>query len=279
MKLKKVLTILLLVLTLPFMGCGNVLLGMANRFTDEALYEEAKKAMNDQDWDAAISNFEDMSADYKAKPEVIEDWAYVYAGKCGLNFIEFFQQLGSASLTGSSIFKYFMNAWTSETVSASHCTLAQQKMEEISANPAVRTSSQNLFMAILGIVKIGVYLQEYGDRDRDGDASEINVCTDDNDNLPEAALDEVITGMGLITSNLVYLTAVLSSGDITNALTTVNTVCAVSPGSCGRTDPADITSGDRNTWRDILKTAPTNPEVPMGIGDCNNTAVTVPACC
>ena len=141
----KKIFILLMALSLLSTSCSNVLTAMANKETDEAYFETAQKSMDSQDWDTALTALELMSETYKARTDVIEMWAGVLAGKCGFDFITYFNSLGSASLTGSTIFKYFMNAFTGKSVSASYCALAQLKMEEIGSIPSARTSGQNLF--------------------------------------------------------------------------------------------------------------------------------------
>ncbi|MGZ5279341.1 MAG: hypothetical protein ACXWC9_05335 [Pseudobdellovibrionaceae bacterium] len=278
---KKYLRILTVILCLPFMACSNVFQGMANKTSDEALFEDVNNLVDAQDWDTAIEKLEALSDDYKTRTDVREAWAGVYAGKCGLNFIEYFGTLGEADLSATTLFGYLMNAWTGQSVSASHCTLAQTKMEEISVDPADRTSGQNLFMAVLGMVKIGVVLRTYADRngtDGLGDGTaEINVCTNDATNLPADAVTEVVTGLGLITTNLVYLTAVLSNDSITGAFDTVDTVCTAFPGTCGKVLAADVTDGDRDTFRDLLNTSSANTTAPLGVGACTDNLV-VPCC-
>jgi len=280
---KKYVRILTVILVLPFMGCSNVFQGMADKTSDEALFEDVYKLVDEQDWDTAIEKLEALSDTYKTRTDVIEAWAGVYAGKCGLNFIDYFGALSDADLSSTTLFGYLMNAWTGKTVSASYCTLAQTKMEEINISPGSRTSGQNLFMAVLGMVKIGVFLRTYVDRngtDNLGDGTaELNVCTDDASNLPAAAVTEVATGLGLITSNLIYLTAVLSNDSITGAFDTVDQICTqpAFSGICGKTTASDVTDSDRAIFRDLLKTGPTNPTAALGVGTCDDIGVVT--CC
>ena len=279
----KSLTLVFISFSLFFAGCSNIFQAASNTGSDEALYEDARTLIDGQDYSAAIAKFAAMSSSFQTRQEVIEAWAGAYAGKCGLDFISYFGTLGSVSLTGSTLFKYFMTAWAQKNIDADSCRLAQLKLEEISPNPANRTAGQNLFMAVLGMVKMGVYLRQYADKDSTGGLGDgnldatVSICTDDNSNLPMAALNEVITGLGLLTSNLAYLTAVLTATDITNALTTLNTVCTASPGACGKTNSSDVTDADRDLFRDLLNTGPTNPTAPLGVGDCVNPLVT--PCC
>lgn len=284
-KIQKMISVFVISGSLTVTGCANLFEPASDKTSDAALFEDAQKAIDKAEYDTAIKKFQAMSASYKTQTDVIESWAGALAGKCGLDFISYFTTLGTVSLTGSTIFKFFMQAWSQKMINPVYCTAAQVKMEEISTNPLLRTNGENLFMAILGMVKIGVYLRAYADTDGVGNLGDgipdaaFNVCTNNSANFPDAALDEVITGMGLITSNLTYLTAALSAGSITNALATVNTACSVSPGACGKTDPTTITAADRDVFRDILKTDERYTNLPLGLGYCDPATVLVPTLC
>jgi hypothetical protein len=286
--MKKFKVPFLVLVLLSATSCQNVFKNTANKTTDEAYYEDAQKAMDALDWDEAISKFASMGAEFKSRPTVIEQWAGAYAGKCGLNFISYFGNLGSSSLTGSTLFKYFMNQFTGISISPQHCSLAQSKMEELGATSAERTSSQNLFMAILGMVKVGAYLRSIADVDGtdnlgDGTAdypaapSPGTYDSCDPAILDNDSLNGVITGMGLITNNITYLTVALggSAGDIGTALDDLAAVCA--GGACGKTDVSTVDVNDRDTFRDLLKTGTTNPSAPMGIEACVDPAI-LPCC-
>lgn len=264
-------------------GCSNIYEGLANKTSDEAIYQDVQTLMDDQDWDTALTKLASLSSSYASKTEVRETWAGVLAGKCGLNFINYFQTLGSVDLSGTTLFKYFMNAFTGSIVSPESCTQAQAKMEEISTDPTARTSGQNLFMAVLGMVKMGVYLRSYLDQngtDNLGDGSvdgTKNVCTNDASNLPDAALDEIITGFGLLTTNLTTITGVISSGSASTSLSSLNTVCTAVSGVCNKTSTSSISASDRNNFRDLLNTSSANTTAPVGVGACANATVT--PCC
>ncbi len=275
--MKRLAVLILLLLS----GCSNIYEGLSNKTTDEALYHDVQNLMDAQEWDTALTKLDSLSATYAAKTEVRETWAGVLAGKCGLDFLAYFSALGSADLSSSTLFKYFMNAFTGKAVNPSYCTLAQAKIEEISTSPASRTSSQNLFMAILGMVKMGVYLRgdfDVNGTDNLGDGtvdSEPAICN--TTPMSDAHLDEVITGFGLLTTNLTTVTAAISSGSVSTALGTLSTVCTAISGICDKTSTSAITAGDRSNFRDLLRTSSTNPTAPLGIGACTNAAVT--PCC
>jgi hypothetical protein len=230
--------------------------------------------MDKENWDDALTKLNGLSGDFKSRPDVIETWAGVYAGKCGLDFISYFTTLGSANLGSTTIFQYFLNAWVGKTVDPASCALAQKKMEEISASPASRTAGENLFMAVLGMVKIGVNLRTYVDRDGNGTA-EKNVCTNDVNNLPDAGVQEIVSGLSLVLTNLPYMTGVAAS--LTNSLGSVNTICSGLSGACSKTDSSTVNATDIGNFRDLLNTSSSNPTAPLGVGNCANPAVS--PCC
>lgn len=270
-----------LVLCAVLSGCANIFETAADKTSDEAILEDLRKKMNNGEWDSALEKFEELSDASKEKPEVIQKWASAYAGKCGLDFISYFGALSEASLDSTTIFNFLMAAWSGDSVESSACTLAHTKMEEISRDPNSRTSSQNFFMVVLGMVKVGVYLRNNLDVDSTGNlgdgTAEKNPCS--TTDLPDASLDEVITGLGLVTTNLSALTTVLPAGSMTSALDQLNTFCNDPDysGMCSKTDPSTITAGDRDNFRDVLKTDKTNTTAPFGVGNCADSSVS--PCC
>lgn len=281
MKILSFIMISILVLT----GCSNIFDPVSNKETDAAVYEDARKAINRQQYDIAIAKLESLPASFQDQNDFKEMLAGAYAGKCGLNFIDYFTAIGSADLSSSTVFKYFMNAFTDRAVSPDFCRKAQLKMEEISEDSTLRTGSQNMFMAILGMVKVGTYLRADADRDGtnglgDGDADipPLNICdatetaSEPDGWISDDELDEVITGMGLILDNILTLTGV--SADLTDTINDLNAACGA---ACSKTKKSDVNASDRATFRDLLNTAPNNPTLPMGIGNCTNVNPTT--CC
>lgn len=270
--LKKTMNYLLSAMLLFSLGCANPLEAGAKKDTDEAIYEDAEKAMNSGDWEEALEKLESLSDSFKARPEVIRTWAGVLANKCGLDFISLVQSLKEADLSSTTIFRYFMILFQTTAVDPTSCDLAQTKMEEIGVLPANRTEGDNFFMAILGMAKIGTYLKSLADTNEDG-ATDVGFNSCAPASFSDANLNNFITGMGLVTTNASYLPSSVSTS-IGSYFTQISTVCGA---SCSVTDPDDVQPGDRDTFRDILKTGPSNPTLPAGIETCNNGAVTT--CC
>lgn len=266
---KNILTMILSASLFLSSGCSNIFKEAANKDSDESKLEDIRKMLNDKQWDEALAKLEALSDSQKSQVAVLETWASVYAGKCGLDFIAYFDALGSADLSSSSMFKYFMNAFTGVAVVPEACQSAQEKIEEISVDPAERSSSQNLFMAILGMVKIGTNLRDIADAD--GTDNLGDGTTDvgfDACSMTKDQANAVMTGVGLISSNLTALTDTLSSGAITDALGDLDSVCS---GNCGKTDGTLVTDPERLLLINLIATSPSNPNpgLNLGIGSCN----------
>lgn len=281
---RRISFLLVLVLTVTAIGCGNTFSSLANKTSDDAIYEDVLKLVDEKDWTDALTEIATLSAAKKSERDVIQTWAGIYAGQCCLDFITYFDTISSASLTGSTIFRYLMNAFTQKAITPAACLLAQTKMEEISTDPTLRTQSENLFMAILGMVKVGVYLRSNADKDSTGGLGDgspdagYNSCQ--TASISDADVKQVITGVGLVTSNLSALTAVIPSGDIGGAMSSIASSCGT---TCGKTDSTTVTATDITLVRDLLRTGPstTDTTYQLGVDDaCNaSDALTLLGCC
>lgn len=282
--MKRISLLLLAATTFAAMACGNVYSGLANKTSDDAVYEEVLKSVDSRNWNQALAQLASLSPSRQAERDVIETWAGALAGQCGLDFITYFNNLSSASLTGSTIFKYLMNAFTQVAVNPGSCQLAQLKMEEISVNPAQRTQGENLFIAVLGMVKIGTYLRSDADKDGVGGLGDGAVDAGYNScNVPsisDADVTQVVTGVGLVSTNLTALTNVIPASAVGAALSNISTACGA---TCAKTDASTVTAPDIKLVRDILRTGPStaNASYQLGIDDvCNPVdGPTLAACC
>jgi hypothetical protein len=224
---------------------------------------------------------------------VKENWAGALAGKCGLDFVGVFEAIGG----GDPLLKGAMNAFTGVEIEPEYCIFAQEKMEEIGATPSLRTSSQNLFMLVLGLGKIGAYLRADADIDGTGnlgddsmdagfDACEnhefpvpagVPPATDLGDGLfSENELNQIVTGFGLILMNFASIADDLSGGT-GDALADVDAACsAIVPNPCNITDPSSVDAQTRYTFAAMIHSSTATTEIQIGIGACNGSLVT---CC
>lgn len=240
-------------------SCGGNLFQMtAKKDTSEAIYQDSRNALNNLDYDTAITKILELQtkdAAFYARCEKVdgfkicprEDLAGAYASKCGLNFVTFVSALSDSS---GSPFLYFMKKFQSVTVSPSNCYEAQKVIETFGTTSATRTTEQNLFMAVLGMAKIGTYLRDVADTNQDGttDAT-FDACADVS--ISDDYLRQVMSGMGLVIDNLTALTAVLSGNS--SALTDLEAIRATCGATCAITDPNGA-AFDETVTRILLKT-------------------------
>jgi len=285
-ELKKYIRILL-AFVLVITGCSNVFESAARKNTDEAYYEEARKAINNFDYDLAITNFEKMGPSFLATTVVREAYAGALAGKCGLNFLDYVEALSGASLSGSTIFIYAMSAWDGVNVSPVHCLRAEQQIKAIWAVETA-TATQKFFMAILGLAKMGAYLRSKADVD--GASNLGNGVTDSTfdaclatpggpNNLTDDEVGEVLTGLMLFLTNITDFAASLSS-DVSGSTSGITAACASMadpplslPANqiiCNYTDWANVTPADKAAVvaivRDMLATGATTTDAAARFG-------------
>jgi hypothetical protein len=96
-------------------GCSaNFLKELADKNSDDAIIYDAQKAVNELNYDSAIDLLTvKLSAVGKTKVLARETLASAYAGKCGLNFIDFVD--GLASATSGSAFVLVSSAFVGVT--------------------------------------------------------------------------------------------------------------------------------------------------------------------
>lgn len=264
-------------------GCSNLYAPLANRTSDEARYEEAKKALNAANYDLAVTNFELLSSDYLKDSKVREYYASALAGKCGFNFSAFLDFMGSADFSTTPFFHSLMNQFTDKAIFPTYCTAAEDQLKAIWA-VQTPTASQQFLMVMLSMSKMGAVLRNKADLDGanslgDGtpDAS-FDVCSDSSTNLSDAEIAEVVTGFS---SMLLNITAFLGSfsGGTGSAITAINTACALlDPNPCSTTEAENVTAPMIASMRDLLATNILYLPAQFGIGTCA-LPTPVDSCC
>lgn len=250
-------------------GCGgNFFQLTAKKDTSEAIYQDARDALNDLDYDTAISKIVELQgkdSTFYLRCEKVdgikicprEDLAGAYASKCGLNFVTFVSSLTSS--TGSP-FLFFMQKFKSVSVVPASCYEAQKVIETFGATPGARTSEQNLFMAVLGMAKMGTYLRDAADVNQDGDADgTYSSCN--SSSISADYLRQVISGMGLVIDNIAAVSAVVSGNS--SALTDLETIRTSCGSACAITDP-NSSSFDETVTRRLLRSSDNGIEPSSG---------------
>ncbi len=257
-------------------GCGgNVFQLTAKKDTSEAIYQDARNSLNGLDYDTAITKLvalQTADVSFYLRCEKVdgvkicprEDLAGAYASKCGLNFVSFVSALSSSS---GSPFLFFMKKFQNVAVVPAQCYEAQKVIETFGASSSVRTSEQNLFMAVLGMAKIGTYLRDAADKDQDG-TTDATFTSCDSTLISNEYLKQVMTGMGLIIDNVAAVTAVLSGSS--SALTDLDTIKTTCGAPCIITDPTSSNFNETVT-RALLRSSDKGIEPSSGC--------TFPLCC
>lgn len=276
----------------------NVFEDFSSKDSDEALYIDAQKDIDNLDWDGAIDILENkLSSGFKARRDVINTRAGAYAGKCGIKFSTLVNSLKNASGSASNIFPFIMQIFSGVSVTPSACDQAITLMQSIGA-VGVRTADENLFISVLGLARVATTLASKIDTNGDGSADAgTNVCDDWVAGVPlnpwtaaDAPLDswlpplaqpphfltdgevkKIAAGLGLITENLTALGDVIGgSNNLITAVDTINTACTGLGITCTATDPTAITAQVVYGFRILLDTSA------QGFGTCD-TSTSLPA--
>jgi hypothetical protein len=223
-------TMLCLILTVSCES-GNFLEEYSQTSSDEALYIEAKKKINEFQWDEAIEILTNqLSASYQAKTQVKETLMQAYGGQCGISFFDFVEGLKSA--TSTKMFEMVMQIFAGRAVNSTACDNSLAVLHSLGGTAATRTNSQNLYAAILGLTRMATTLRAKFDTDASGlgngtvDAG-WNSCTAASvaNRLSDADLDRIVTGVGLVFENLSALGDQLTSGSAGSTFQGAKTIC------------------------------------------------------
>ena len=257
---------LLLFVTGTLLSCGgNIFQAMSSKTSHDAVIEEVRNLTNEQ-------RFAEAKALIEANPTMVTTrddkflFATAYAGSCGLTFAGIFTSLASAS---GSPMEFAKDAFTTSDVNPDDCYEAQLWIEGIGA-AGVRSSNENIAMFLIGLSKVGTYLRNRADADKDG-ALDAGYDSCSNAKLPKADVKQVITGFGLMLENIAALGTNIAGG-FSADITSVGAACAALGLACNVTDPTAISDADADEFRDAIKSDSTTD---LGIESCSID----PTCC
>lgn len=247
---------------------GNVLTELSNEASDEALYEEALKDINDGNYVGAVQACIDMSAGATADRSVAYVCASAYSGRCGLDFLSLLTAIeayAAAPVLNTMMFFSSVSHGATAT-NVSDCATSTGLLQGIGA-AATRTADENLLMVFNNIMTLGVVGNFYADTD-DNDVRDpaYDTCGDiDN------ATADIVTEAFWELKESAGSTGIT---ELTGFATTINAACATLPGIndfCSATDPSaftlDETKGAKGLFREDTGS--------FGLGDCGG----LPAAC
>jgi len=288
---------IVVILFVTSMSCTqpNALGDLAQTNTDQALYIQAQQDLDNSDWDDAINILTtQLSTSYQAQPSVVQSLAGAYAGKCGVNFPDLANNMKQAN-SSTVLFSYIMQAFHGVAVAPAYCEQAITTMQTL-GTVQTRTTDQNLYMAILGMARVGTTLgSAFSLTTADGGTdSSFSVCNNyvagvatDGYTPAEIAggapappaqphyfltnlqVQTVAAGVGLIFENISALTSAFSvtAGPLITSITSAQTECEsfMGPGNCTVTSPAAVSAQLIYAYRVFLDTSS------YGIGSCDPT--------
>lgn len=251
----------------------NVLAEFSQKDSDEALFLEAQKKLDAAEWTATLDILENqISSSYQAQNKVQDMRASAYAGRCGLLFFTFVDNLANSNST--TLFNFFMKSVTGRAVNPADC----QKSYQITVNTygpyASRTSKQNFNVAILGMAKAGAFLRKTVDQDYDGAGdgfADVGVDICDSSVLSDDDVADAFVGFGIVLENLVAVSTDLAGGTVTQ-INDFKNLCATVLGSPCQFTNRNFIMTHVNAFRSILN------ESSLGVGNCVKPAMPFMAC-
>ena len=182
-------------------GCTtNILESFSDTRSDEALLYEAKRKINDGDYDTALTYFTSMTATFLTRRDVIGVRASAYGGKCGLGFLDLVD--GITNMGTARLFVFLMTHFQSGTTDKrDSCATAETLMQSISTSYASRTSDENLFLSLVDLAKMGVVFNRVADSNNNG-AVDAGFDACDNGDLPDADVRQIGTAINLLRTSV-----------------------------------------------------------------------------
>lgn len=259
----------LLIITAGVLSCtgANLYKDLAsNKESDEALYEDAQKLIDDGDYTGAINKILSTTSGFQAETRVKESLAGAYAARCGMEFLTFVNNLSNGG--SSSIFQIAMNGFVGiSTSNYADCKTAEGIVEGM-GNALSRTSSQNFFMLFLELAKLGNRVRSVADATPATGDGTVDAGFNCRTSVPIADAKEIIDSFSKIIENLTALTAQGASVNGAGSISGIATACGA---ACLNLDYS-ATGGPGADETDppiILSRAMINSSA-VGVGACNN---------
>jgi hypothetical protein len=275
-----------LAVLIPNLSCSvNALEGFSDKYSNDALFVDAKMQINKGNFDSALSKISDMSPDFQARREVRMLAASAYGGKCGINFLEVVT--GLTDLGTTRLFPFLLDQFRGGSPATIDACLAAENIIESIGAVGARNTDENLFLAIVSLAKMGKVLSYYLDADQDGTTETfgtVDPCLRargartggpfDGDFFP-ADLREFGSGLTLFLQNISALAGQidLGSGSVTDVTAACADLAGINPSYdfCSVTDPAAFTADHLQALVTLL-----NEDSVLGLG--SNCTGDVTAC-
>ena len=266
-----------LILAFSFMvtvSCSeNLYDEFADKDTPEAIFFDAKIALNDRDYAGAIALLQSLDPTFLAARERVPVHASAFSGRCGLEFLTLLQNLENAG--SGTVFVTLMSAFPGAlAANVQDCIDAETIMDGI-GDATVRNGDENLFMAFISFAKIGTILSSLADTDDNGTADAgFDQC--DNTDFPDATVRELGASLAVAITSLTALT----TSYVDDTITEVNNLCALDANLnnyCTLTDPAAFSASEIQALRYLIGSNDAGIDS-CGGNDFTNCAIANPVC-
>lgn len=254
-------------LTSLILSCGgNLFEAASSKTSNNAIIEDIRNLTNELKFADAVLLIEQNPTLTTSREDKLL-FASAYAGSCGLTFATIFESLSSA--TGSPM-EFSKNAFTTRNIIPGDCYEAQLWIEAIGINSA-RTTNENIAMFLIGVAKVGTYLRNRADVDKNG-ILDVGYDSCSAVSLPTDEVKQIITGFGLMIENAASIGTNISAG-FSGDIASVNAACTALGMSCTQTNPTLVPNADATSFRDAIKS---DKVVDLGIESCTPL---LPSCC
>ncbi len=254
--------VLLISLGFCNLSCSvNILETFADKTSNEALYVSAQKKVDAGDFTGALQDIATMKGAYAQSASVLELKASAYAGRCGLNFLDFATDL--KDIGTNRFFPFLLRSFRGSTTShIDDCLSAETTIRTI-GEAAALDDDQNIFLALVAFAKIGTVLAHYADSDNNGTVTATyDPCVAGGGDREVGPLDEsdvrqVGTGITLALASIDALSGSVDLG--VDVVTDISGVCDALSGPlagynfCAVTDAADFTADHLKGIRSLIK--------------------------
>ncbi|MCC6137285.1 MAG: hypothetical protein IT287_01530 [Bdellovibrionaceae bacterium] len=241
-------------------SCSNVLEQVAKKDTEQAVFFEAKMALNERNYDSAITLLQSLGPAFLAQRNVSLIYASAYSGRCGLEFVTLVESL--TNMSTDNLFLFLQSAFPGGTDTRIADCLASEAILNGLGDYTQRLSDENILMGFSSLTKVGTILSRYSDLDSDGitdPAFDHCSLTD----LPDSAVREVGTGVANAVLSISSVASDISSGTLDD----ITAYCALAPELnvfCTNTDPNAYSALELRVFRQLIGSTD------LGVGACTN---------
>lgn len=261
----------LLILSPLLLGNGecNAFMGSAEKTSDDALVYTAKQQLDAFDYTSALATIAQISTTKRNSHDgrVLE--ASAYAGKCGLNFMSFAEDIKNG-ISSKTLMNIVLGTFKSVT-SYSDCKSAETLLTGIAA--ADMTADDYVFLAFLELAKMGAVLGANANVDSDNDGvaqagfspcSAAGLITDLEVGEIGTAINYFVSAAN--SSGLSVASAATNSYTALCATIVANPLLGAAYSPCGITSPTGFSANQLNALRTLIYANE------IGVNTCNGSS-------